>query len=463
MKHTCRWMALLVCLMLLLTACGAEGRDARGDSAARERHSRTEESAEETAAPAATPAPTATPAPAATPAVTEEPQPYTEPPVTSAPEVVEVQVHYGETTEIEHVEFTGMSADGQELWKRIFTTEYRTELTLIQPIGLWQDRYYLNHNGTVVCLNLADGTTKWENDEFHGASISSLIDKGNGNVYLCGYYGPDFFACDAEGNTLASLPTVSSDYYWPTNMQWAGPDRLVIYFTGGMDSYTDPDVPYYIDLTDFSATYETDFLDLSGDRQYWANIFISDFVEQFMSEYPAENGSDYELARFAHRFCKINRHDAISYESGGDAITYETISLDTVNELCRRFFGLELDPGEGVLPTELWGPDVRFENGKFYFPAADGEAYNRFAVVTSAQSQPGGNVLLSFDVYEVNLNEYWSQGIDSAFYRMTSAEAQIVAAEGRITCVSSGTALTTPVVQNGHDGYILHSLYIDLT
>ncbi len=439
MKKHLRLTALLLCLVMLLSACGSR-------------------EAEESAAPEKTPGPSdacgVTNAPES-PAVTEEPQPV------PAPDAVEVQVHYGETTEIEHVEFSGVTAGGQELWKRLYTTDYRTELTLIQPIGAWRDRYYLNSNGTVVCLSLADGSELWSNEDFHGASISSLIDERNGNVYLCGYYGPDFFACDSEGKTLASLPAVSNDYYWPTDMRWAGPDRLVITYTGGMDSYPTPDVPYYIDLKDFSATIQTDFLDLSGDRQYWANIFVSDFIEQFMSEYPAENGSDYELARFAHRFCKINRQDAITYESGSDEIIYETITLDTVNELCGRFFGLELDPAEGVLPTVLWGPDVRFENGKFYFPAADGEAYNRFAVVTSSQSRPDGNVLLSFDVYDVNLDEYWRQGIDGAFYRMTSAEAQTVEASGRITRVASGTAEALPVEQNGHDGYILYRLHVD--
>lgn len=441
MKHSLRLIALLLALLALLSACG-------GTPAAQE----ASPAPAETAAPTEVPAAVSETAAPESPAVTEEPQP--------APEAVEVQVHYGETTEIEHVEFTGMSADGQELWKRIYTTDYRTELTLIQPIGAWRDRYYLNHNGTVVCLSLADGEELWKNDEFGGASISGIIDEANGSVYLCGYYGPDFFACDCEGKTLASLPSVSSDYFWPTDMSWAGPDRLVIHYTGGMDPYTTQSIPYYIDLKDFSATYETDFLDLSGDRQYWANIFISDFVEQFMSGYPEENGSDYELARFAHRFCKINRQDAISYESAGD-LTYEVITLDTVNELCARFFNRKLDPAEGVLPTVLWGPDVRFENGKFYFPAGDGEAYNRFAVVTSSQSQPGGTVLLSFNVYDVNLDEYWSRGIDGAFYRMNFAEAQTVEATGRISCVATGTAEAWPVEQNGHDGYYLCRLQVE--
>lgn len=445
MKRTVCFV-LILCFTLLLSACG-------GTETPAERYP---SAGTETEAPAPTEEPSPVSDPPESPAVTEQPQPESEPPSPAAPEAVEVQVRYGETTEIEHVEFSGVSADGQELWKRIFTTDYRTELSLIQPIGAWKDRYYLNNNGTVVCLALSDGALLWENDGFGGASISGLIDERNGNVYLCGFYGPDFFACDREGKTLASFPAVSNDYFWPYGMRWAGPDRLVIYYTGGMDAYADPGVPYYIDLTDFSATLETNSMELSGDRQYWANIFISDFVEQFISEYPADGGSDAELSAFARLFCKLNRRDAIVYENGE-----ETVGLDTVNELCMRFFGRELDPSEGAQYRNGWGMEWRFENGKFRFPAADGEAYNRFAVVTSSQSQTGGTVILSFDLYEVPLEEYWSRGIDGAFYRMTSAEARATADTGRITLVGSGYAEALPIEQSGHDGYHLYRLHVD--
>ena len=36
-----------------------------------------------------------------------------------------------------------------------------------------------------------------------------------------------------------------------------------------------------------------------------------------------------------------------------------------------------------------------------------------------------------------------------------------MAKTGRITPVGSGTALTTPIEQSGHDGYLLHSLHVN--
>ena len=429
MKKHLRLMALLLSLALLLSACGGRPAEDEDDAPA----------ARHTASPRSE-----TPAPE-TPVVTEEPQPYTEPPVTPAPEAVEVQVHYGETTEIEHVEFTGVSAGGQEVWKRIFTTDYRTELTLIQPIGVWQDRYYLNHLGTVVCLRLSDGETLWENGDFHGASISSLIDKRNGNVYLCGWYGPDFFACDCEGNTLSYFGSLTESCWWPSDMAWHGPDELVIWYHS-----EEPALPYYVDLRDFSITWYFDTIELSGASLYWANIFVSDFVEQGMTSFPRDGGSDFELAHFARLFCKINRHDAISYIDG-----YETVSLDTVNELCRRFFGREIYPAASAQASELWHMEWRPETRRFYAPAADGEAYNAFAVVRDCLQLPGGNVRLRYDVYTLNLDEYWQSGMDGRLYYLSASEAEAMARTGRITRTGSGWAEATPVQQEGRDGYTL--------
>ena len=77
----------------------------------------------------------------------------------------------------EQVLIEGLDADGETVWEHSAVTEYRTELTLIEEIGLWQDRYCFNNHGVVTCLSLESGDTMWENAEFGGASISSLIDE----------------------------------------------------------------------------------------------------------------------------------------------------------------------------------------------------------------------------------------------------------------------------------------------
>ena len=395
MKKHLRLTALLLCLALLLSACG--GKPAEDASSPAERH-RTER--------AETPAPE-------TPAVTEEPQPFTEPPVTPSPApAVRVVMERQDSGEIEKVLISGVSEAGATVWQKEYATDYRTELTLIQPIGAWQDRYYLNHNGTVVCLRLSDGETLWENGDFGGASISGLIDERNGSVYLCGWYGPDFFACDSEGNTLSLYGSATESCWWPSDMAWNGPDELVIWYHS-----IEPAVPYYVDLRDFSITWTFDTKELSGASLYWANIFVSDFIEQGVSTFPRDGGSDFELAHFVRLFCKINRQSAIRYIDG-----YETVGLDTVNELCRHFFGREIYPSDSAQTSELWHMEWRPETGRFYAPAADGEAYNAFAVVRDCLQLPGGSVRLRYDVYTLNLDEYWQSGMDGALYYLSAAE-----------------------------------------
>ncbi len=367
---------------------------------------------------------------------------------TSAAGAAEVRMTR-EDGEGEKVLFEGLDGNGAVVWQRTETTGYRTELTLIEEIGAWEDRYYYTRQGSVCCLRISDGAMLWENGEFGGTGISGLIDPRNGNVYLCGWYGPDFFACSRDGDTLSLAGSASgNEFFWPSGMSWDGPDRLVIYWQGGAG--LEMALPYHVDLTDFSLSYDFGFESMDANRQYWANIFISDFIEQFKNDFPTDGGSDYELASFAHLFCKINRHNALSFDGN-----YDTFTLETVNELCMRFFGRTIHPANGVLYENQWGRQWVYENGRFRFPSGDGEAYNRFAVVNSRLRLPGGDVILGYDVYELDLDEYWKSGMDGALYRMTTAQAQAAEASGRITRLGFGHAEAKPIEQNGRDGYFL--------
>lgn len=153
------------------------------------------------------------PGPEADAPASETPFPTDAQPVTEAP-VPETAASVGvvrvsmtrDDGEGEKVLFEGRTGNGAVVWQRTETTQYRTELTLIEEIGVWEDRYYYTREGSVCCLRLSDGFLLWENDEFGGSRISGLIDRRNGNVYLCGWYGPDFFACDKNGETLCNIP-----------------------------------------------------------------------------------------------------------------------------------------------------------------------------------------------------------------------------------------------------------------
>jgi hypothetical protein len=100
----------------------------------------------------------------------------------------------------EYAQIDGMESD-QVVWS-IETEKYElTELDSVSPIGKFENMYYYVEGGKVVALNLANGNKIWENDDFQGAGSASLIDE-DGTIYLCGYYGPDFFAVDCNGKTI---------------------------------------------------------------------------------------------------------------------------------------------------------------------------------------------------------------------------------------------------------------------
>lgn len=451
MKKRMRAQALLLALALLLslTACGGtrerDEEDEEESTSVSERRQRRDRGEETPAAEESEPAETREPDPAPTqePAPTETPAP-----------AVRVSAERQDGGSGERVVFSGLTADGETAWQYVANTSYRTELTLIQEIGLWRDRYYFNLAGTVTCLNLADGSLRWRNDEFGGASISALVDEDNGNVYLCGWYGPDFFACDAEGNVLTSFPNLVEGYYWAHDLTRSGVNELCFWYAGGGEE----ELPVYIDLTDFSATWYFGMVEMSASQQYWANIFVSDFIEQDLTGFDTEQATLLEMADFAHMFCKINRRSAIGYEGG-----YETVSLADTNALTQRFFNRTLAPADGVLYTNEWGMEWKYQNGKFYFPAADGEAYNRFAVVSEYQNLPDGSVTLRFDVYELGLEEYFNTGMDSRLYHMTADQARMEEAVGRIVRLGGGTAKAWPYETNsGDEGFYLIHLSTDL-
>ena len=152
----------------------------------------------------------------------------------------------------EYAVITAEDADGEILWERR-TDEYEaTELDRVTELDVYEDRYYYVEGGTLVALNLADGSVIWENNEFDGASPSWDISE-DGTLYLCGYYGPDFFAVDQDGNTLKRIQTFDEDYYWASDILYdAG--EVTVTLEGGLE---ETEVDVVVSLEDYS--YEVFF------------------------------------------------------------------------------------------------------------------------------------------------------------------------------------------------------------
>ncbi len=209
---------------------------------------------------------------------------------------------------------------------------------------------------------------------------------------------------------------------------------------------------------------------LSAEEQYEANIFLSNFSEQGFglgrfAGFDSSEAGEAQLFSFAHLWAKINRHDAISYKD-----SYETMTLEDVNDILGRFFALTIQPEEGTdYSAELgignfdWN-HCWYEGGVFYYPGADGESHTGFTVVDAAESLPGSRTRFRFTAYELNLDIYYDNlGIPQTYYRLTPEEAVQRMAAGEITPIYTGTAVCEPcyLAQSGRESYILDSYLID--
>ena len=212
-------------------------------------------------------------------------------------------------------------------------------------------------------------------------------------------------------------------------------------------------------------------LSLTDKQRYEANIFLSNFSEQGFCEYGsrsfnAADATDAQVYSFAHLWAKINRNRAIGYKN-----EYETMTLDLVNEIAGRYLelGRKLNPADGTDYSKELGMGnydwdrVWFEDGLFFFPAADGEIHTGFTVVREARSLLGGLVSFDFDTYDMDIDSYFDKdGIPKDYYYMTSEDARQLASTGEISRRGSGKAVCAPkTLDNGRETYGLISYSID--
>ena len=114
------------------------------------------------------------------------------------------------------------------------TPEYEpTELARVGEIGWREDAYYLVQDGSVVALDAGTGEVLWENDEFQGAGFSSTF--GRDSIYLCGYYGPDFYEISYDGETLKKIQQFDEQYFWACGLEDHG-EQVVVTMDGGSET-----------------------------------------------------------------------------------------------------------------------------------------------------------------------------------------------------------------------------------
>lgn len=148
---------------------------------------------------------------------------------------------------LQYAVIRGLNKEGKEIWKKETEHFPATELERVNEIGVREDVYYYVGGGTVTALDLQSGEVLWENEEFEGASISCAFGT-EGQIYLCGSYGPDFFAVDEKGNTLSRIDAFSSQYRWAHGISCSG-EQAVVTMT---DAVSGEDAEITVNLSDYS-------------------------------------------------------------------------------------------------------------------------------------------------------------------------------------------------------------------
>lgn len=142
---------------------------------------------------------------------------------------------------------TGLDDAGNVVWTYETGKYDQAQLSRISDVGMNGEGYYLVEGESVVALNLADGSVLWKNSDFGGAAARSVFG-ADGTIYLCGYFGPDFFAVDKDGKTLKKIESFSNDYIWADGITYEGDKVIVSLHKSG----TDEVVKIAVNLKDYT-------------------------------------------------------------------------------------------------------------------------------------------------------------------------------------------------------------------
>lgn len=194
---------------------------------------------------------------------------------------------------------------------------------------------------------------------------------------------------------------------------------------------------------------------LGGEMLYRINIFLSNFSEQGVQSFTSATVADDYIIRVVELYCKINHPSLIVYQNGE-----ECLSLADANTYLVRFFGRSVNPYEGAEYMLDAQHSFRYSAGYFRFPAADGEAYNRFTVAYEMLDNGDGSYTVSFQIFALDLGEYFDGGMDSGLYWLSNDEAASLVQAGRIAPVQGGTAVVTPYTFNGQNTFQIRSYQV---
>ena len=190
--------------------------------------------------------------------------------------------YYGELGTI-GATITGYDGNKNVIWE-YNTPEYQeTELPRVSEIGQIDSMYLFVQDRSIIALDVQTGNTIWENSDFGGSGTGVAF--GPNAIYLCGQYGPDFYAISYAGETLARIDSFDENYYWATEIEVVGAQAAVYLHGGNVKDYNSPQI-FYVDLSTYefttnpasnSTTEETDMIALLENISVLLNTYFENY------------------------------------------------------------------------------------------------------------------------------------------------------------------------------------------
>ena len=154
----------------------------------------------------------------------------------------------------EYATITAYRSTGDVVWRYETPKFTMTELPAVVELGQKDSCYYFVENTSVVCLDVQSGAVLWKNSDYAGRKTGAAF--GDAAIYLCGQYGPDFYAVSYTGETLARIEQFDPGYYWASEIELQD-GYAAVYLHGGTSNYDDPKI-FYVDLRTYAVRSELD-------------------------------------------------------------------------------------------------------------------------------------------------------------------------------------------------------------
>lgn len=194
------------------------------------------------------------------------------------------------------------------------------------------------------------------------------------------------------------------------------------------------------------TVYENLITKMSDEKRMNVNLFLSNLSEASYNPASDYYGENEKMIAFAYSHAKVNWRKILVHD--GNDVGLSAGNVDTILE---RFFGRTV-PHETPKDSKHW----TYRNGYFFVPAADGESYPFFTVVTNMTKRSDGNYDVDFNIYRDPEIGGGSIITDKSVYYLTDNQAA-----ARYEYHAVGKAVLKDKVYNGSDSYEVVSYSVD--